>query len=221
MEYKYILFDLDGTLTDSGIGITNSVMYALKKYGIAVSDRRELNRFIGPPLTDSFQNFYGFTEGEAKKAVEYYREYYRDKGIFENYLYEGFEDLLRVLKENNKILIVATSKPEVFAKQILEHFGVDQYFTHIAGSNLDGTRVNKDEVIRYALKSCKITDLSNAIMIGDREHDVIGAKKVGIDSMGVLFGYGSRKELEKAGANFIAATVEEIGQVLCKCKIKI
>lgn len=214
MEYKYILFDLDGTLTDSGIGITNSVMYALKKYGIAVSDRRELNRFIGPPLTDSFQNFYGFTEEEAKKAVEYYREYYRDKGIFENYLYEGFEDLLRVLKENNKILIVATSKPEVFAKQILEHFGVDQYFTYIAGSNLDGTRVNKDEVIRYALESCKITDLSNAIMIGDREHDIIGAKKVGIDSMGVLFGYGSRKELEKAGAKFIAATVEEIGQVL-------
>lgn len=215
MEYKYILFDLDGTLTDSGIGIINSVMYALKKYGIDASDRRELNRFIGPPLTASFQNFYGFTEEEAKKAVEYYREYYRDKGIFENYLYEGFEDLLRVLKENNKILIVATSKPEVFAKQILEHFGVDQYFTYIAGSNLDGTRVNKDEVIRYALESCKITDLSKAIMIGDREHDIIGAKKVGIDSMGVLFGYGDRKELEKAGAKFIAATVEEIGQVLC------
>jgi phosphoglycolate phosphatase len=214
MRYEYILFDLDGTLTDSGIGITNSVMYALKKYGIEVSDRSELYRFIGPPLWDSFENYYGFSKEEAKTAVEYYREYYRDKGIFENLIYDGFENLLKTLKDNNKILIVATSKSEVFAKQILEHFDIAKHFTYIAGSNLDGTRVKKVEVIKYALESCNIMDLSKAIMIGDREHDIIGAKEVGINSMGVLFGYGDRNELEKAGADFIVDTVSDIGKVL-------
>lgn len=215
MRYEYILFDLDGTLTDPAIGITNSVMYALKKYGIEVSDRSELYKFIGPPLGDSFEKYYGFSKEEAKTAVEYYREYYRDKGIFENLVYDGLEDLLKTLKDNNKILIVATSKPEVFAKQILEHFNIGKYFTYIAGSNLDGTRVKKDEVIKYAIESCNIIDLSKAIMIGDREHDIIGAKVVGINSIGVLFGYGDRSELENAGANFIVDTVADIGKVLC------
>ncbi|HEY5585852.1 MAG TPA: HAD family hydrolase [Ruminiclostridium sp.] len=214
MSYEYILFDLDGTLSDPGIGITNSVMYALKRYGIEVSNRRELYKFIGPPLLDSFENYYGFSKEEAKTAVEYYREYYRDKGIFENFIYDGFEDLLKILKGNSKTLIVATSKPEVFAKQILEHFDIAKYFTYIAGSNLDGTRVKKDEVIKYALESCNIIDLSKAIMIGDREHDIIGAKAVGINSIGVLFGYGDRSELEKAGANFIVDTVADIGKLL-------
>lgn len=215
MIYEYILFDLDGTLTDPAIGITNSVMYALKKYGVEVGDRRELYKFIGPPLMDSFEEYYGFSKEEAKTAVEYYRKYYRDKGMFENLVYDGFEDLLKTLKDSNKTLIVATSKPEVFAKQILEHFDIAKYFTYIAGSNLDGTRVRKDEVIRYALESCNITDLSKAIMIGDREHDIIGAKKTGINSIGVLFGYGSRNELEKSGADFIVDTVADIGKVLC------
>jgi len=214
MRYEYILFDLDGTLTDSGIGITNSVMYALDKYGIKVSDRSELRRFIGPPLRDSFENYYGLSKEEAKIAVEYYREYYRDKGIFENLVYDGLEGLLKRLKDNSKILIVATSKPEVFAKQILEHFDIAKYFTYIAGSNLDGTRVKKDEVIKYALESCNIIDLSKAIMIGDRENDIIGAKEVGINSIGVLFGYGDRYELEKAGADFIVDTVADIGEIL-------
>ena len=214
MKYKYILFDLDGTITDPGIGITNSVMYALKKYNINVSDRSELYKFIGPPLSESFENYYGFSEEQAKMAVEYYREYYRDKGIFENLLYEGFKELLKALKDDDKILIVATSKPEVFAKQILEYFDSAKYFTYIAGSNLDGTRTKKDEVIKYALESCNIVDLSKVIMIGDREHDIIGAKKVGIDSIGVLFGYGDKNELEAAGADFIVDTVEEIGEVL-------
>jgi phosphoglycolate phosphatase len=216
MGYEYILFDLDGTLTDSAIGITNSVMYALEKYGIVVSDRNELYKFIGPPLWDSFEKYYGFSKEEAKTAVEYFREYYRDKGIFENLVYDGFEDLLKTLKDNNKILIVATSKSEVFAKQILEYFNIAKYFTYIAGSNLDGTRVKKGEVIKYALESCNIIDLSKTIMIGDREHDIIGAKEVGINSIGVLFGYGDRNELEKAGADFIVATVADIGKVLFK-----
>lgn len=214
MGYEYILFDLDGTLTDSAIGITNSVMYALEKYGIEVSDRSELYKFVGPPLWDSFEKYYGFSKEEAKTAVEYFREYYRDKGIFENLVYDGVEDLLKTLKDNRKILIVATSKTEAFAKQILEHFSIAKNFTYIAGSNLDGTRVKKGQVIKYALESCNIIDLSKAIMIGDREHDIIGAKDVGINSIGVLFGYGDRDEFEKAGANFIVDTVADIRKVL-------
>lgn len=214
MKYEYILFDLDGTITDSGIGIVNSVLYALKKYDIEVSNRSELYKFVGPPLADSFENYYGLSKEEAKKAVEYYREYYREKGIFENLVYDGLEYLLKTLKDNNKTLIVATSKPQVFAKQILEHFNIAKYFTYIAGSNLDGTRIKKGEVIKYALESCNIIDLSKAIMVGDREHDIIGAKQVGINSIGVLYGYGDRNELEKAGANFIVDTVIDIEKVL-------
>ena len=214
MSLEYILFDLDGTLTDPAIGITNSVMHALKKYGIAVSDRKELYKFIGPPLWDSFEKYCGFSKEEANTAVEYYREYYRDKGMFENQVYDGCEGLLKELKDNGKILIVATSKPEVFAEQILEHFGIAKYFTFIAGSTLDGSRVKKGDVIRYALESCNIIDGSQAIMIGDREHDIIGAKETGLISIGVLFGYGSRAELEEAGADFIVSTVEDIGKVI-------
>ncbi|TYQ16733.1 UNVERIFIED_CONTAM: phosphoglycolate phosphatase [Acetivibrio alkalicellulosi] len=214
MGYEYVLFDLDGTITDPAIGITNSVIYALKKYGIEVSDRSELYKFIGPPLRESFENYYGFSKKEAKMAVEYYREYYRDRGIYENLVYDGFEDLLKTLKDNSKILIVATSKAEVFAKQVVEYFDIAKYFTYVAGSNLDGTRVKKGEVISYAIKSCNIVDLSKTIMIGDREHDIIGAKEMGISSIGVLFGYGSRNELEKAGADFIVDTVADIGKIL-------
>lgn len=214
MRYEYILFDLDGTLTDPGPGITNSVMYALAKYDIKVADRRELYKFIGPPLRESFEKYFGLSEEGSKKAVEYYREYYRDKGIFENSVYEGIGDLLKGLKGKGAALLLATSKPEVFAKRILEHFGLAGYFTCIAGSNLDGTRVEKDEVIKYALESCNIAVLSSAIMVGDREHDIIGAKKAGISSLGVLFGYGSRRELEEAGADYIALSVSDIGKIL-------
>ncbi len=214
MKYKYILFDLDGTLTDPATGITNSVMYALEKFGINVSNRTELYKFIGPPLWDSFQNYYGFSKEEAQKAVEYYREYYRDKGIFENLVYDGMDELLKTLKGKGLILIVATSKPEVFARQILEHFKIEKYFSFICGSNLDGSRVRKTDVIRYAIESADITDLSKAIMIGDREYDIVGAEESGIDSIGVLFGYGDRIELENAGADFIAETVEDIKEIL-------
>ncbi len=205
-----MLFDLDGTLTDPGIGITNSVMYALKKYGIEVADRAELYKFIGPPLNESFEKYFGFSHEEAMKAVEYYREYYKVKGIYENSLYDGIENLLKKLFENGKRIILATSKPEVFAKEILHHFGIEKYFSYIAGSNLDGSRVAKADVIAYALTEAGVADKTGAVMIGDREHDIIGAKKNGLDSIGVLFGYGSRDELEAAGANFIAETVSDI-----------
>jgi phosphoglycolate phosphatase len=189
-------------------------MYALKKYGIDVKDRSELYKFVGPPLHGSFQNYYGFTKEEADKAVEYYREYYRDKGIFENLLYDGMEVFLKKLHDSGRTLILATSKPTVFAKQILESFDIAKYFTYIVGSNLDGTMVKKDEIIKCAIKSCGIIDLSKVVMVGDREHDIIGAKKAGVGSIGVLYGYGNRNELENAGADFIADTVDDIWNIL-------
>lgn len=213
-NYEYILFDLDGTLTDPAIGITNSVMYALNKYGISVTDRKLLYKFIGPPILESFERYYDFSKEEAINAVEYYREYFKDKGIFENHVYTDIENLLKKLRALGKTLIVATSKPEIFAKQILDHFGLAMYFTYIAGATLDGSRVKKDHVISYALESCNIVDKSNVIMIGDREHDIIGAKKNEIQSMGVLYGYGSREELENAGADYIVETVYEIEKIL-------
>jgi phosphoglycolate phosphatase len=208
------LFDLDGTLTDPGVGITNSVAYALNKYNICVTNKAELYKFIGPPLWDSFEKYYGFTKEQAKRAVEYYREYYRDKGIFENMLYDGIKDLLIKMKNAGKTLVVATSKPEVFAKQILEYFNINNYFTYIAGSNLDGTRIKKDEVISYALKSSKVDDYASVVMVGDREYDIIGANEIGVNSIGVLYGYGNYEELSKAGATYIAGSIIEIGDII-------
>ncbi len=209
-NYEYILFDLDGTLTDPGEGITNSVAYALKKYGIEVRDKRELYKFVGPPLIDSFERFYGFSKEKAKEAVEFYREYYRVKGIFENGVYDGIEEMLKVLKNKGKRLVLATSKPEIFARQIMEHYGLAKYFYYMAGANMDETRTLKADVIKYAFEMGDVKDISRAVMVGDREHDVIGAKANGIDSIGVLFGYGNLEELQNAGATYIAETVEDI-----------
>lgn len=208
--YDYVLFDLDGTLTDPGLGITNSVAYALKRWGIEVEDRKTLYKFIGPPLPDSFQAYYGFSAEEAARAVEVYREYFRDKGLYENEVYPGVEAMLQELRARGKTLIVATSKPEQFAVRILQHFRLDGYFAVIAGATMDSSRSKKGDVIAYALRTAGVLDISKAIMIGDREHDVIGAKQNGLDSLGVLFGYGSREELEQAGATYIAPAVKDI-----------
>ena len=213
--YQTVLFDLDGTLTDPGIGITNSVAYALKKSGIEPPDRRELYPFIGPPLQDSFEMFYGFSKEDAKAAVGFYREYYREKGIYENRLYDGMDKLLAQLCDAGKTLLVATSKPQEFAVQILDYFHIRQYFAFIAGSEMDGSRVNKDEVILYALQEGNIADKSSAIMTGDREYDIRGAAAAGLDSIGVLFGYGSREELETAGASYLAGQPADIGTIVC------
>lgn len=204
MKYKYLLFDLDGTLTDPGIGITNSVMYSLRKFGINENDRTALYRFIGPPLKDSFGRFYGFSDEQCELAVRYYREYFRETGIFENEVYDGIPELMTRLKEQGRTLIVATSKPEEFAVKILKHFDLYGFFDLTAGATMDDSRTTKPDVIRYALKSCNITEKSEALMIGDREHDIIGAKENGLDSLGVLFGYGSYDELKNAGATYIA-----------------
>lgn len=212
-RYQYILFDLDGTITDPGLGITNSVMYALNKFGI--SDKREnLYKFIGPPLAQSFQTYYGFDEKKAKLGIQYYREYYTVDGIFENIVYDGVEEILKSLRQDGRKILMATSKPEKFANQILEHFHLSSYFDFVAGATMDESRVTKADVISYAIENFGITDLNEALMVGDREHDILGAKAVGIDSMGVLYGYGSREELEKAGAKYITETVKELSKLL-------
>ncbi len=214
--YNIILFDLDGTLTDPGLGITNSAAHALRYWGIEVEDRASLYKFIGPPLQDSFQTYYGFSESDSKLAIERFREYFRDRGIFENEPYPGIDSLLKALRDSGKTIILATSKPEEFAKTILKHFHLEQYFHHIAGASMDETRCKKADVITYALEHCGITDLSDAVMIGDREHDILGAKQVGMDSIGVLYGYGSREELEQAGATYIAEQVSDLISLIDK-----
>lgn len=214
-DYSTILFDLDGTLTDPGLGITNSVAYALERFGITVSDRTSLYKFIGPPLRDSFMAYYGFTPGEAERAVAVYREYYSVDGLFENEVYPGIPELLAKLKGAGKRLIVATSKPEGFSARILEHFGLMKHFDFVAGATLDGSRGTKIEVMNHAITSCGV-DPADAVMIGDREFDILGAKHFGLASIGVLFGYGSREELTKAGADRLAADVTELEQLLCR-----
>lgn len=210
--YNYILFDLDGTLTDPKEGITNSVAYALRAYGIDENPDK-LTPFIGPPLHESFMVYYGFDEGKAMEAVEVYREYFADKGIFENKLYPETKDFLRVLQKAGKKIALATSKPEIFARRILEHFEIDSYFDVIVGSNMDGSRTKKAEVIdevfkRFEIEEGGAIEKSKAVMIGDRLHDIVGAQENSIDSIGVTFGYGGYEELKKAGATYIADSFE-------------
>ena len=212
--YKYVLFDLDGTLTNPEIGITSSVMYALEKFEIKVEDRKELHPFIGPPLTYSFQTFYGLSKEDSELAVKYYRERFSVKGLYENEVYSGVEKMLQELKERGKTLIIATSKPEEFTLKILKYFDLYKYFDYIAGATMDGSRGEKADVIRYALEISGIEDKSQAIMIGDRHYDILGAKEHGLDSIGVLFGFGDYEELTKAGAKYIANSVEDILEYL-------
>ena len=212
--YQYILFDLDGTLTNSELGITKSVQYALKKLGIEVEDRTLLRPFIGPPLGESFQVYYGLSKEETEQAITYYRERFSVKGLYENEVYEGVEKMLQTLKDSGKKLIVATSKPEKFTMIILEHFDLLKYFDFVAGATMDGSRGEKADVIRYALEISEIEDKSDVIMIGDRKYDILGAKENGLKSIGVLYGFGDRKELEEAGADYIVEKAEDIVKML-------
>jgi len=214
MMYNTILFDLDGTLTDPAEGITNSVAYALKRWNIEIADKSLLNCFIGPPLYESFSKYFNFSENEAQKAVEVYREYFSVKGLYENAVYDGVDEMLSKLRSAGKILAVASSKPEKFVLKILEHFSLSQYFDVIAGATMDGSRINKADVIRYALNELSPSASKEILMIGDREHDVFGAKEIGIDSLGVTYGYGGRKELENAGADFVVDAVEDIVKII-------
>ena len=213
-NYQYILFDLGGTLTNSQLGITTCVAYALESFGIHTENPEELRKFIGPPLKESFVKYYNMTDGEGDRAVEKYRERFATVGLYENEVYAGIPELLQKLKAQGKTLLVATSKPTVYSDKILEHFGLKEYFSYIAGSELDGTRVNKAEVIQYALEQMKITESEKIVMIGDKEHDMIGAGICGVDSIGVLYGFGEREELENHGATYIAETVSDLEKIL-------
>lgn len=212
MKQKHILFDLDGTLTDPMMGITKSVRYALNYYGIEVKDLNDLLPFIGPPLRDSFKEYYGFDEAKANEAVEKYREYYKTDGIFDNKVYQGMVECLQTLKDNGKKLYVATSKPEFFAKQIIEHFSLSKYFEYVGGSEFN-SREKKAEVIEYVLKTNQI-DNDDVIMVGDRKHDIIGAHENKIPCIGVLYGYGTEDELKQYQADYLVSTVEELTELL-------
>ena len=208
--YQYVLFDLDGTLSDPGVGITNSVAYALSSFGIEVADRRTLYPFIGPPLLDSFAKYYGMNERDAQEALAQYRVYFRDRGMFENELYPKTVWLLEELKRAGVNLVLATSKPEEFAEQILSHFNIRRYFDVVAGASMDERRSKKSDVIAYALQKAGITDKRAAIMVGDRLHDVQGARENALPSIGVLWGYGSESELLEAGATHLAQDMQAL-----------
>ena len=210
--FTHIFFDLDGTLTDPAQGITNSFIHALKFYGLPIPSYKELCKLIGPPLPYSFETTFGFDHDKAMEAVAKYREYFASKGLFENKVYPGIPELLQTLKEQGKHLVVATSKPEEYSIKILEYFKLSQYFDHICGSLMDESRSKKAEVIAYAMQVCRLApeDSSCILMVGDRFHDIEGARANNIKSCGVLYGYGSKAELEQAGAGFIARDVKSI-----------
>ena len=252
MRWKTILFDLDGTLADPMLGITRSVQYALRHFGIETDDLRTLCPFIGPPLRDSFMEFYGMSETEAETAVAKTREYFVPKGIFENEPYDGIAELLRDLRKAGATLVMATSKPEPFARQIAGHFGFADRFALICGATLDGSRTTKADIVRYALArlttdeavtsetagqqtaapakpaagvsvpeatvppvcAARMPVRTDTVMVGDRRFDIEGAAAAGIDSIGVLYGYGSREELEAARPTRIAADVPELRRLL-------
>ncbi len=212
--YHTVLFDLDGTLTDPGEGITNAVMYALACFGIEENDRTSLYRFIGPPLLDSFMEYYGFDREKATAAIESYRVYYRRRGVLENVIYQGTVELLEQLTRAGKTLVIASSKPLCFVQQILAHFGIDRYFSHVSAATLDGRIGRKGDVIANALAMAGVTDKEGVVMVGDRKHDVLGAKENGIPVIGVLWGYGDEAEHRAAGADAIAADMEELRELL-------
>lgn len=214
-DYSTLLFDLDGTLTDSAEGILACVRHALRSMGF--EDPPQIMRFIGPPLFESFESFCGMTHEQSVEAVKIYRERYADKGLFENRPYDGVREMLERLRSAGKRMAVATSKPEVFAVRILDKFGLSEFFEVIGGSVIDGkdgSRNNKAEVIEYVLGRMGITDRSGVLMIGDRRHDMIGAEQTGIDSMYALWGYGNEDEAREFGADIIVHTPAECAEII-------
>ena len=213
MKYTHLLFDLDGTLTESGPGITNCVRYALEKFGIDEQDNAKLERFIGPPLVESFMSFYGFSEADARKAMAIYRERFGTIGLFENAVYGGIRETLEELRAQGRKLYVATSKPEIYVPRILQKFSLETYFESAVGSDIEETRSQKWQVIEFTIARnglSALRDEGKLAMVGDRKHDIEGAKRNGIDSIGCLWGYGSREELEAHGATAIIERPEEL-----------
>ncbi len=212
-DYRTVLFDLDGTLTDSQDGILSSIRSALAYFGIDEPSNANLRRFLGPPLRTSFSEYYGLSAEEAEVAVKKYRETYANEGLYINRVYEGIEEMLIRLKGAGKELIVATSKPVYYAVRIMEHFGIAKYFRFASGCELNGLRDAKADVIAYAMEvgGC---DAEGTVMVGDRKHDLLGAAKNGIDAIGVLYGYGSFEELSNHGAIAVAKTPGEVADVI-------
>lgn len=215
MQYQNIFFDLDGTLTDPAVGITNSIIYARKKWGLPCGPNSEYYQFIGPPMPQSFCDFWGMSMDDAVRFLEDYREYYSVTGMFENHVYDGIPALLAALRDKGAKLYVATTKPTAFAVPILEKFELAPYFELISGCGLHGERGLKYQVIEYARDHCHV-DMSCAVMIGDRRHDVEGARICGIPCIGAGYGYGGREELEAAGCLTVADSVEQLSALLLK-----
>lgn len=213
-QFNYIFFDLDGTMIDSGDGITLSVQYALKKMGIIEKELSALKVFVGPPLKDSFMYYYGFSDEEAEKAISYYRIYYESRGILRCWPYKRVEKLLSFIENTGRKAVIATSKPELFARRIVQHLHMSEMFEYIAGASMDGKIIKKSDVIAYAMEEIGADDPSRILMVGDRKYDVIGARANGIKTAGVLYGYGSYPELLDAGADYIAQNVSELAEVI-------
>lgn len=213
--YRYVLFDLDGTLTDSGEGIRNCVRYALEKSGITETDRKKLDRFVGPPLLDSFERWYGMDETKAMQAVVYYRERYAPTGIFENRVYDGIQELLSSLRAEGRMLIVASSKPEEYVRIVLQRFDLAQYFSVIVGATMDERSADKPQILREVLRRAKVReqDRRSMVMIGDRRYDIEGARSIGIDSIGAGYGYAEPGELQSAGADYTVMSVRELQEL--------
>jgi phosphoglycolate phosphatase len=209
--------DMDGTICDSARGILNSLKYALESFGIYVPDIDKFKAFLGPPIRDSFRKHFNFEGEELEKIVAKYRERFVPVGMYENDLYPGIADLLKDLKDSGKTVVLATAKVQSMAQSILEHFGIPQYFDFVSGSEMDGTRSYKNEIILHALEHFSALDKKDrAVMVGDRNHDINGAAKAGIKSVGVLYGYGSREELEECKADYIVRDVAEFREFLLK-----
>lgn len=215
MRYTHVFIDLDGTVVNSAHGVTSSVAYALQKSGVTPPPIEALTCFIGPPLLWSFANFYGMSEEESKRAVEYYREFYSSGGIYDCLVYDGLEELLRELNERGIKCVLATSKPHVYANAILENKGLSKYFCFVSGPEFDGTRDAKSEVIAYAMEQLKLSDPSKILMVGDRAHDTEGAAANGVDAVGVLWGFGDAEELLSTGAKAVFDRPKDLQNALC------
>lgn len=211
-KYKTLLFDLDGTITDSSEGIINSIVYALEKMDVTITDRAVLKKFVGPPLMDSYKKYFGFTKEEAELGLKLFREYFAEKGIFENRLFDGMAELLADLVKEGYELVLATSKPDVYAEKILEHFNIKQYFTHMSACPMDEANTTKIDIIKGALEMTSNKNKDKILMIGDTALDVNGAKICGIDALGVLYGTDTAEELKNAV--YIAKDIDEIRSIL-------
>ena len=216
MKYRHYLFDLDGTLTDPREGITRCVQHALKHFGIIVEDRSLLYPFIGPPLVPSFMEFYNLTKEQAEEALAVYRSRFSTVGWSENEVLEGVPEMLSSLQSQGKKLYVASSKPEIYVLRILEHFGLKDFFSIITGGDMEGKRTEKADVIREVMRrgGFEHEELKSMLMVGDRKHDIIGAKLCGIDSAGVYTGFAGENELEEAGADYVCFGIGELSKLL-------